>query len=196
MEEWITKAILNYYDVISKFRDEAERNKPRKPEVYVNRVIGEVFGQFDNFLISKVLAKYSYLYEEEEKLRLLKEAEEREAEIERNAYLRLAAGKKKKAAPTTSKSAIIIPSSNSSTSSTSMPLLPNQIMSSPLTGSAASTSSTQDDQISILGKSISEKIDFCYRAISSQYAKIFARSSTCLLLCKVSFIYHSSSAKG
>lgn len=46
--------------------------------------------------------------------------------------------------------------------------------------------SDQNDQTSILSKSISEKIDFCYRAISSQYAKIFAQSSSSLLLSKVS----------
>ncbi len=46
--------------------------------------------------------------------------------------------------------------------------------------------SDQNDLSSILSKSISEKINFCYRAISSQYAKIFAQSSSSLLLSKVS----------
>lgn len=133
-----------------------------------------------------MLGKYSYLYDEEEKQRLLKEARDREKAIEKSAFLRLTGGKKTKS--TASKSNTLTQSSNTSKSptsnlSSSMPVLGSGVRSSVSEGE---NPSDQNEQTSILSKSISEKIDFCYRAISSQYAKLFAQSSSSLLLSKVS----------
>jgi hypothetical protein len=166
IEQWIKNAIQNYYSFVSQYRDLTDKAKPRKPEVYVARIISEIFGPFDNFLIGKIIAKYGFIYQEEQKIKRILEEQAKEEEIKKNAHNRLAGGKNGRRS-----------SMAEIRAKTNMDV--NELTSS-------SSNQDQNEENSILSRSIQEKIDFCYHAMSITIAKLFVKSFSGLLLCQVS----------
>jgi hypothetical protein len=217
LENWLKNAILKYYELISQYRNETERNKPKKPEIYIARLIKELFEPFDTFFISKIIGKYSYLYEEEEKQKFLENERIKEEKLKSSAFARLTdrnSSNKKNGNANTNKS-----NKNSTTTATtgfssSVPTLPSaiagiensfsgsndvvekvQVTSSSsvdITADNNSTNLTNFQIVSLLSRSIQEKIDFCFRAVSSQFAKLFVKHSTSMQLAKVFFNHLSS----
>lgn len=58
MESWLSKAIVEYFHVVLKHSAAANALKPKKPEIFVTRIISEVFEVFDDLLISKICATF------------------------------------------------------------------------------------------------------------------------------------------
>lgn len=57
---WLRSAFQKYYSQIVQFHQNAEQMKPRKPEIYVRRLIEEIYETFDDFYVEKILLKFSH----------------------------------------------------------------------------------------------------------------------------------------
>jgi hypothetical protein len=165
LEEWIKTAIVNYYQLIVNYRNETDKNKPKKPEIYISRIIAEVFGPFDSFLIGKMIGSLGYIYQEEARLEAEKLKKAKEDLLKKNAHVRLA-GKS---------------SEGGNGRRFSLPTLTKNANSAPAVN-------VDDEEVSILGRPIQEKIDFCIRAIAITLAKLYTKDYDGITLIKVNNI--------
>jgi hypothetical protein len=167
LEEWIKTAVLNYYQLIVNYRNETDKNKPKKPEIYISRIIAEVFGPFDSFLIGKMIGSLGYIYQEEARLKAEKLKKAKEDLLKKNAHVRLA-GKSSEG--------------GNNGGRFSLPTLAKNANPTPAVN-------VDDDEVSILGRPIQEKIDFCFRAIAITLAKLYTKDYDGITLIKVNNVH-------
>lgn len=68
--DWICTAIMDYYKLVLEFQNQAELQKPKKPQIYIQHLLVETFQPFEPYVIEKILNKYYFLLEDSIKEKL------------------------------------------------------------------------------------------------------------------------------
>lgn len=60
MQRWIELSISEYMLMVIENHQKIEEMKPKKPEIFITQMIGDVMKAFDDAILSKIIARFSH----------------------------------------------------------------------------------------------------------------------------------------